>query len=120
MNSKNVPLTIGGTSFTHGLGFNPGDRQTVRIDYGIERRYRRFSGAVGINDDGGGFAAILTFKITGDGKELWESRPCHEAGKSQSYDVDITGIDQLELVVDCPGTAHGAHVAWVDPRLYPK
>jgi hypothetical protein len=120
LNSANVPLSIGGTKYSHGLGFNPGDGATVRVAYSIQRRYARFSGAVGVNDTGGGFAAILTFKVVGDGKELWKSHPCHEAGKSQSFDLDVAGIDRLEIVVECPGTARGAHVAWVDPRLDPK
>ncbi|HWE96322.1 MAG TPA: NPCBM/NEW2 domain-containing protein [Tepidisphaeraceae bacterium] len=117
LNSNNIPLAMSGVSYTHGLGFNPGDGHTVRIAYSIEHRYRRFTGVVGVNDTGGGFEAILTFKILGNGKELWKSRPCREAGKAQSYDVDVTGVDRLEIVVECPGTARGACVAWADPKL---
>jgi len=83
----------------------------------LGKRYRRFRGAAAINDTAKGLTATaLTFRIVGDGRELWKSSPLKETGSSEAFDVDIAGVDKLELFVDCPGGGYNALGCWLEPR----
>jgi hypothetical protein len=53
----------------------------------------------------------------GDGKLLWKSNTVVKSGVSQSFNIDITGVQTLELFVDCPGPANWAHAVWVEPQV---
>ena len=82
---------------------------------------RRFIGKVALNDGvARKFSRIrtpLTFRILGDDKELWKSKPVQRPGQSIEFDVDTTAMDRLTLVAHCPGDATGAHAVWVEPTL---
>lgn len=76
--------------------------------------------AAAINDSAWGrTATALTFRVLGDGRELWKSKPLNEAGSSEPFDVSIVGVDRLELFVDCPGPYDYGHGVWLDPRVVP-
>jgi hypothetical protein len=115
------PLSVNGVHYAHGLGYNPevsGGRS--RITYSIGGKYARFSGLVGINDTSSGFTSALTFRVFGDGRELWTSQPIEHTQTTESFDLSVRHIRVLELVVDCDGNAGGAHVVWLNPHLDPK
>ncbi|HZK80257.1 MAG TPA: NPCBM/NEW2 domain-containing protein [Humisphaera sp.] len=109
-------IKVGGKTYPHGMGFNPSDGATVRIIYKLTDRYKRLTGAAGINDTGKGYGGKITFRILGDGRELW-SKPLHEGGVPIPFDVDVNEVQTLSLVTECPGGAAGAHVVWLDAQL---
>jgi hypothetical protein len=59
----------------------------------------------------------LTFRLVGDGKLLWKSRPMKRSGDTQPVLVGISGVETLELYVDCPGDMSNAWAVWLDPLL---
>jgi hypothetical protein len=121
MTKSGRPLSVNGVRYQRGIGYNPSlSGGTSRITYALAGKYRRFSGLVAVNDSGGDFSAVLTFKVVGDGRELWRSQPYKEKKTTEPFDTDISGVDVLELVVDCDGRGQGAHVVWLDPRLESK
>ncbi len=65
----------------------------------------------------GGSDQPILFRIVGDGKELWKSRPIQKVKDSEKFSVDVSGVKQLELYADCPST-WGAHSVWLDPQLF--
>jgi alpha-galactosidase len=96
---------------------HPKENDSSHVAFHIEKRYRRFCGAAAINDWSNGLPISLTFRIMGDGRELWKSSPLQAASASEPFDVDVAGIGKLELLVDCPGSNFNAHSVWVEPRL---
>lgn len=102
------------------LLLHPSDKSDARVTYDIGRKYLRFKAAVGIRDGtnaGRGSGSPLTFRVLGDGKELWTSGAIQQCGVTRECDVPVTGVDRLELQVQCPGSAYCAHAVWVEPRL---
>jgi len=59
----------------------------------------------------------LTFKVVGDGKVLWASKPVARVRQVERCQVRVTGIQVLRLEVECPGSNHRAHAVWLEPRL---
>ena len=45
-----------------------------------------------------------------------KSRPIQKIKDMEKFNVDVTGVKQLELFADCPST-WGAHSVWIDPQL---
>jgi len=112
-----TPVTVDGVEYAHALGFNPNGNVTAHIDYQLYRRYRRFTGAVAMNDTAEGASAVLTFKVLGDGRELWRSNPIRGRKVSEKFDVSVFDVTTLELQVECVGPAYRAHCVWIEPRL---
>ena len=94
----------------------PAKSMSAHATFPLRQGYRRVLGAVAIRD---GMRArnALTFRILGDGRELWKSRPIQQGGDPVDFDVEIRGISTIELVVDCPGDGYEAHALWLDPHL---
>jgi hypothetical protein len=112
-----TPVSIEGARSAYGLWLHPSADDSSHASFSLGKLYRRFRGAAAINDWSGIVASALTFRIVADGRELWKSRPLRAAGSSQPFDVDVAGVDKLELFVDCPGPNHNAHAVWIEPRL---
>ena len=101
----------------HGLFTHPVDNGGAHVAYVLGKNYQTLSGAAAISDSPGGSSATpLTFRIVGDGKELWRAT-MQKAGSPQGLKLSVDGVSKLELFVDCPGNAHAAHATWVDLEL---
>jgi hypothetical protein len=115
-----IPIWVKGIPSPYGIWLHPGAGDFSHVAFRLGRRYRRFRGAAAIDDSARGqIGTALTFRISGDGRELWKSSELKEAGSSETFDADVAGVDKLELFVDCPGSHHYAHAVWVEPRLEP-
>ena len=69
-------------------------------------------------DPGGGQPdSPLTFKLLGDGRVLWQSKPINRRGVAQECSARIRGVRILRLEVFCPGRHDKARAVWVDPRV---
>lgn len=117
----------------HALSIHPRDtdRGPAYVIYSAGRRFDIFRGSAALNSavsgDGlehaktlawnGMAASAVTFRVLGDGKLLWESRPLQKHGDSEDCKVAITGVDQLRLEVQCAGKANFAWAFWADPRV---
>ena len=115
---REVPIVVRGQASPYGLYMHPASNDSAHVAFRLGKPYRRFRGAAAINDSvGNRTATALTFRIVGDGRELWKSSPQKEAGAPASFDVDVTGVEKIELFVDCPGDNGYAHGVWIEPRL---
>jgi len=110
-------LACNGKAAEHGLLTHPSSAgKSARVAYALDGQYRLLQGAVAIND-----AQLLTcpspitFKIIGDGKTLWESRPVSRNRSPQEFRVEMTGVRKLVLRVE--GAFTNAHAIWIDPAL---
>ena len=111
------PATFKGQISPRTLWAHPPAPQTSSyIAYDLNKRFHTLRGAAGIGHEGIP-ESPLTFRIVGDGKLLWKSRPVQVSDESQNYDIDVSRIRRLEFFVDCPGGTGHCWGIWIDPVL---
>jgi len=115
----------------HSLSTYPPPKGTGYVSYVFKGEYRTLRAVAAILEVNpadaarvaaepffmGGPASPLTFKVIGDGKLLWESRPLARAGDSQNCNVDVEGVSLLELEVSCPDMNSYCWAAWIEPAV---
>jgi hypothetical protein len=108
-----------GVESPHGLFTHPMSGGHFHATFHLPAPYHQLVGRVGLADDIGSERpwSTQTFRVLGDGRELWHSQPIRSRADSQPLDVDIHGVRKLELVVDCPDSDRFAHDVWIEPKL---
>ena len=85
-----VPLSIGGVSWEHGVGTHAESEWSLVLDGKAEW----FSARVGVDDNAGNDRAAIEFIVLGDGRELWKSGICR--WKEPARDCRDAGSPVLE------------------------
>ena len=115
---RQQPVVVRGEPSPYGLHLHAITNGSSHAAFHLGKRYRRFRAAVAISDSAWNrTATTLTFRIVGDNRELWKSSPMKETGSSEAFQLDVAGVEKLELYVDCPGDYGWGHAAWVQPWL---
>lgn len=105
------PMRIGSQSFSRGLGTHAASR----IVYTLDGKYSRFQSWVGA--DAAHFPSV-TFEVWADGKQLWKSGLMTRDDPAKKVDLDVKGVQQLELVAGDGGNGiSGDHADWADAKL---
>ena len=82
--------------------------------YQLNGQWQTLSGKAGLAS---GHDGSVQFEIKGDGKTLWNS-PVVDTDKTLDFDVDLQGVQQVELLTDPTEDGPGADWAlWLDPVL---
>lgn len=106
-------LTVAGVSFSKGLAV-VGDNEVV---YKLNRLYDDFRATVGI-DDSAGSAGSVVFEVWVDGTMKWDSALQRGSTAGQYVHVDVTGHEELRLVVRNGGDGATMDRAnWADAHL---
>ena len=85
------------------------------IHYLLNGKYKTFKGIVGVSYDERDSNRESKFKVYGDGKLLYAS-PILTAGvKTQEFDIDVTGVINLELEVEYVSSGINTHIS---PQIY--
>jgi hypothetical protein len=96
----------------------PAENSSSHRSYQLEGRFKSLHGDAGIGSgDKLPAASPLTFRIVGDGKVLWRSKPLQQRDSSVSFHVNVAKVKKLELFVDCPGDHSYSWALWIDPIL---
>jgi hypothetical protein len=96
------------------------DASTVSYEIGGLRK-NVFRARIGVADNARYNAAtLLKFYVLGDGKKLYASEPTQEWGKAQECEVQVRGVNELVLRVECDGAYDFAYAVWCEPRLSAK
>jgi hypothetical protein len=125
---KNVSggsLAAGGKRFRKGFGSHPCSRIEYNLPGGI---FKKLSGYFGIEDQNGLGDDIpdyesgrAVFSIRGDGKELLKPQMAVKGEKAVFFELDMAGIEYLELLIDFPEDQEvrnlAPHADWLDMRL---
>lgn len=88
-----------------------------RYEFNLGGKWSRLRGAAGLHTAFQGRAFGVLFVIKADGREVFRS-PAVRGAKPVRYDVDMTGVKTLELVVEKAGAQNGGNWAlWLEPAL---
>jgi hypothetical protein len=88
------------------------------IDYNLGGAYTRFTADVGIDDEVGNNGNVIFRVVTDGGAILFDSGAMTGASVTQHVDVDLTGRNQLRLIVLSNGSFDFDHADWADAKLY--
>jgi hypothetical protein len=113
------PIQVGGIRSPKGLSMHPPwGSDYASAHYRLGRRFALFRAVVAVNDTTEWCWSPATFTVLGDGLQLWQSGPiAHNHARSQVCTVDVSGVNVLELRVQCLNGNQGVYAVWVQPRL---
>jgi alpha-galactosidase len=107
------PLTIGGTSFEHGLGTQANSFLDIALNGATQ-----FSASVGVDNEITNQRACVEFFVTCDGKILWQSGAMKAGEPAKSCSLDLHGCKTMTLKVGCIGDGiKFDHADWADARF---
>ena len=110
--ASRYPLTLGGVVYAKGLGAHA----PSSVVYDLGGQCRQLLAYVGVDDGQGGKGHVI-FQVRGDGVTLASvEKSGGQAGTP--VNVDLAGVDRLELAVDAGPEGNGNdHSDWADARL---
>lgn len=108
---------VRGAQPQHALAMHPPANGSATASYNLNGKYRSFTGIAAIMDDAKQLESAVTFRVYGDGKQLWTSRPLHGPGQFQEFSVRVASVQSLKLEITCTGKNEGAHSIWVTPMV---
>jgi alpha-galactosidase len=107
------PMMLDGKRFEHGVGTHA--NSTFRIALG--GKAERLTATVGVDDEVDKKGSVV-FKVTGDGKTLWESGVLRGGDPAKDVSVALNGVKVLVLTVgDAGDDANYDHADWADARI---
>jgi alpha-galactosidase len=107
-----VPITLGGTSFTKGLGVIA----PSLVIYRLGKACTHFTATVGLDGDAQGNGSVA-FQVWADGAQLFDSGVL-TGTTTASVDVDVTGKQRLRLLVTNGGDGPAwDRASWGDAKL---
>jgi N-acetylneuraminic acid mutarotase len=106
-------LTIGGQTYPKGLGMNANGAVT----YALGQRCRSFTASVGVDDEVGNRGSVV-FQVYTDGTLVADSGVLRGADSAKPLNVDVTGVNELRLVVTNAGDGISYdHADWGDAKV---
>ena len=107
------PLLDCGTLFATGFFAHSPSRYV----FDLGGKWKNLRGKGGLHTAMQPYAYGVIFTIKADGKEIYRSSTIRSSKKAE-YDLDITGVKTLELIVDKAAERNGGNWAlWLDPQL---
>ncbi|TDE86182.1 NPCBM/NEW2 domain-containing protein [Deinococcus sp. S9] len=108
------PLTLGGQTFARGFGVHADSDMT----FSLAGRCQAFSALVGVDDEVGERGSVV-FQVFADGTKVYDSGVQRGSDGPQALNVDVTGKDELRLVVTDAGDGlFYDHADWAQPMLH--
>jgi len=108
-------MTLNGVSYGKGLGVH----SYSELRYWLGGSYARFISDIGLDDEMDVWqCGSVVFQVWADGELLYDSGVMAYDSPTQTVDVDVTGRQELVLVVTDGGDDFGCdHADWADARL---
>lgn len=108
------PITLDKNVYSKGIGTHADSE----IIYNLNGEYSRFTCVVGIDDETGDYGSVI-FSVYGDGELLFDSGIIKGTDNSQNVDIDISGVNELKLMVNGAGdNINHDHADWANPVLF--
>ncbi|NCE72731.1 melibiase [Odoribacter sp. Z80] len=110
--SSGGPLTLEGKTY-RGVGTHAESRIWVQLN----GQGKRFKALVGVDDAAGGQGSVI-FRVTGDGKELFNSGIMKWKDAPKKIDVRLKGIQKMMLeVLPTPDGINYDHADWAEAQI---
>lgn len=103
------PLSMKGKTYKSGIG----TQAPSEIVFGLKGKVKSFSCLAGV-DVMGGSKASLSLIVKADGKILFRSKVMTVESNPAAIRVDVTGAQELSLIVDPNGDPNWDQVDWVN------
>ncbi|WP_411846688.1 NPCBM/NEW2 domain-containing protein [Roseibacillus persicicus] len=104
-------IASGGKLFPHGIYAHA----PARHRYELAKGWKTLTGSCGLAEN---MQGSCIFIIKADGREVYHS-PVIRAGENHPYKIDLTGVEQLELITSDGGDGRGYDWAlWLTPTLH--
>jgi hypothetical protein len=110
-------IRVGGTSSPKGIGMHPPDSGDAIIKFRLYGEAARFKAKAALDDTAVNPGSPAIFEVLGDGKPLWKSEEIAKPGQAKECDLDVTGVDVLELLARAKEKSGNVHAVWVEPRV---
>lgn len=108
-------ITIDGYTFDKGLGTHAGSE----VVYFLDKKYSRFIAFIGVDDETSRTGSVV-FHVFADGLKIFDSGIIQGGDEPRELDLDISGKDELKLVVTDAGDGITCdHADWADARIVP-
>ena len=102
-----------GAGYAKGIG----TLSNSTITYDLAGGYERFQSSVGIDDFVGNSGSVV-FQVFADGSQIYNSGLVFGFNTSEYIDLDVSGVNQLQLVVTDGGNGNSNdHANWANARL---
>jgi hypothetical protein len=110
-----VMMKIAGVTYTKGIGTH----SISKLTWALGGQYQQFVSDVGVDDETDGAAmGSVRFKVLVDGAEVYDSDVMTYEDAAKQVNVDVTGKNTLELVVEDAADGNGNdHADWAGARL---
>ncbi len=112
-----APIGFLGKEYPNGLSMHPPPKGYASAKYKLNRKMSTFEASFGVPVPIQ-LVSTIYFDVNGDNRYL-SSTPVKKVQVIHKIQVDIKGIDVLELKVFCPGNNSHAHAVWLDPLVRP-
>jgi beta-lactamase regulating signal transducer with metallopeptidase domain len=109
-------IAVNNIGYPHSVAIHASTGSVSWATYRLDGKYKRFTSSVGILDLAKS-PPTLKFSVKADGKTLWESKPVSQGQPTQSCQIDIAGVNELQLLVWCDGDSSEGQAAWLDPQV---
>ena len=107
------PLTLNGVTYAKGLGTHAASD----VRYALAGSCSAMTAIVGLDDEVGSNGSVV-FQVFADGTKLYDSGTMSGTTASKAVSVDLTGRNELRLVVTDAGNGVGYdHGDWADAKL---
>lgn len=108
-----TPLTVNGVVYERGIGAH----SISRMLFDLGGKAISVSGLAGA-DDNNLYAGKLQFKIIGDQKELWKSGIMKKGDPVKEFDIKLSGIDKVLLLMEeCGDGIMYDHADWLNVKF---
>ena len=105
------PATGSSPTYEKGLGVHA----TSKVTYYLGGKCSSFTASVGLEKD---FAGNVIFTVDTDGTNRYQSRTFTPGFAPEEVNVDLTGVQYIDLNVTAPGSINGAHGVWGDALFH--
>lgn len=108
-----TPLTVNGVVYERGIGAH----SISRMLFDLGGKAVSISGLAGA-DDNNLYAGKFQFKIIGDQKELWKSGVMKKGDPIKEFDIKLSGINKVLLLVEeCGDGIMYDHADWLNVKF---
>jgi hypothetical protein len=114
-------ISVGGAPSPKGMGMHPPESpHFASVKFHLDKKAAVFKAKGAVNDTDLFVPGRAVFEVLGDNRPLWKSVPVAKGEKPQECNVDVGGIDVLELRTRAEGGNFGVNAVWIEPRLLQK